>query len=38
MPTHLAAMPEFLADLAESVAVVTGTRTDDRSTNYAVLE
>ncbi len=29
---------EYLADLAECVAAVVGTRTDDRSTNYATLE
>jgi hypothetical protein len=29
---------DYLADLAECVAAVVGTRTDDRSTNYATLE
>ena len=38
MPTHLPVIDEFLADLREAVAVVTGTSADDRSTNYAVLE
>ena len=38
MPVHLPVMDEFLADLRAAVAVVTGTSTDDRSTNYAVLE
>jgi glutamate/tyrosine decarboxylase-like PLP-dependent enzyme len=38
MPSHLAAMDEFLADLQDAAAVVTGTSTADRSTNYAVLE
>jgi glutamate/tyrosine decarboxylase-like PLP-dependent enzyme len=38
MPVHLPVIDEFLADLREAVAVVTGTSADDRSTNYAVLE
>jgi glutamate/tyrosine decarboxylase-like PLP-dependent enzyme len=38
MPVHLAVIDEFLADLRGSVAAITGTSTDDRSTNYAVLE
>jgi sphinganine-1-phosphate aldolase len=29
---------DYLADLAECVAAVVGTHTDDRSTNYATLE
>jgi glutamate/tyrosine decarboxylase-like PLP-dependent enzyme len=29
---------DYLTDLAECVAAVVGTRTDDRSTNYATLE
>jgi glutamate/tyrosine decarboxylase-like PLP-dependent enzyme len=38
MPVHLPIIDDFLAELRDSVAVVTGTSTDDRSTNYAVLE
>jgi sphinganine-1-phosphate aldolase len=38
MPVHLPVIDEFLTDLRASVAAVTGTSTDDRSTNYAVLE
>jgi glutamate/tyrosine decarboxylase-like PLP-dependent enzyme len=38
MPVHLPVIDEFLADLREAIAVVTGTAADDRSTNYAVLE
>jgi glutamate/tyrosine decarboxylase-like PLP-dependent enzyme len=38
MPNHLPVIDEFLTDLRDSVAVITGSSTDDRSTNYAVLE
>jgi glutamate/tyrosine decarboxylase-like PLP-dependent enzyme len=38
MPVHLPVIDEFLTDLRDAVAVVTGTLADDRSTNYAVLE
>ncbi|MEY2420798.1 MAG: sphinganine-phosphate aldolase [Acidimicrobiaceae bacterium] len=38
MPVHLPVIDEFLADLRDAVAAVTGTSADDRSTNYAVLE
>jgi glutamate/tyrosine decarboxylase-like PLP-dependent enzyme len=38
MAVHATVIDEFIADLRDAVAVVTGSRTDDRSTNYAVLE
>lgn len=38
MPVHLPVIDDFLANLGEAVAAVTGTSADDRSTNYAVLE
>ncbi len=38
MPVHLPVIDEFLTTVREAVAVVTGVHTDDRSTNYAVLE
>ena len=36
--TNTGVIDDYLADLAECVAAVVGTRTDDRSTNYATLE
>jgi glutamate/tyrosine decarboxylase-like PLP-dependent enzyme len=36
--SNTGAIDQYLADLAECVAAVVGTRTDDRSTNYATLE
>ena len=36
--TNTGAIDQYLEDLAECVAAVVGTRTDDRSTNYATLE
>ncbi len=36
--TNTGVIDQYLADLAECVAAVIGTRTDDRSTNYATLE
>jgi sphinganine-1-phosphate aldolase len=36
--TNTGVIEEYLADLAECVASVVGTRTDDRSTTYATLE
>ena len=36
--TNTGAIDQYLEDLAESVAAVVGTRTDDRSTSYATLE
>ena len=37
-PAHLPVIDEFIADLRDAVTAITGTHTDDRSTNYAVLE
>ncbi len=36
--TNTGAIDQYLEDLAECVAAVVGTRTEDRSTNYATLE
>jgi glutamate/tyrosine decarboxylase-like PLP-dependent enzyme len=36
--TNTGVIDDYLADLAECVAAVVGTHTDDRSTNYATLE
>jgi glutamate/tyrosine decarboxylase-like PLP-dependent enzyme len=36
--SNTGSIDHYLADLAECVAAVVGTRTDDRSTNYATLE
>jgi hypothetical protein len=36
--TNTGVVEEYVGDLADSVAEVRGTRTDDRSTNYATLE
>jgi sphinganine-1-phosphate aldolase len=36
--TNTGVIDQYLEDLAECVATVVGTRTDDRSTNYATLE
>jgi hypothetical protein len=36
--TNTGVIDQYLADLAECTAAVVGTRTDDRSTNYATLE
>jgi sphinganine-1-phosphate aldolase len=36
--TNTGVIDDYLADLAECVGAVVGTRTDDRSTSYATLE
>jgi len=38
VPIHATTVDEFLADLRASTALITGQHTDDRTTNYAVLE
>jgi sphinganine-1-phosphate aldolase len=36
--TNTGVIDEYLSDLADCIATVSGTRTDDRSTTYATLE
>jgi glutamate/tyrosine decarboxylase-like PLP-dependent enzyme len=38
VPVHATTIDAFLADLRDAVALVAGTSTDDRSTNYAAIE
>jgi len=38
VPIHATTVDDFLAELRASTALITGQHTDDRTTNYAVLE